>query len=178
MATEIRQYACCIDNIKAEKIFKVTSMVLESILLIPVFVLLVKALRSVSNTECPDIIDWLHNLFLSFQRADMAGLGVAFCTIVAVILALLLIVDSVLLVGSIKQHKVTLIVGLVLDGIAILGLMPLLIYFGWTLWDMRYFAVIWGSIIFVFKVWTFVIGVGAVQEVIHNLSIKQQNIAL
>ena len=50
MATEIRQYACCIDNIEAEKIFKVTSMVLESILLIPVFVLLVKALRSVSNT--------------------------------------------------------------------------------------------------------------------------------
>ena len=177
MATEIRQYACCIDNIKAEKIFKVTSMVLESILLIPVFVLLVKALRSVSNTECPDIIDWLHNIFLSFQRADMAGLGVAFCTIVAVILALLLIVDSVLLVGSIKQHKVTLIVGLVLDGIAILGLMHFFIYFGFWVSEM-YFVGICGSIIFVFKVWTFVIGVGAVQEVIHNLSIKQQNIAL
>ena len=116
----------------------------------------------------------------------MAGIGVGFSSTFTGILALLLIVDSVLLVGSIKQHKVTLIVGLVLDGIAILGLMPFLIIFGWMLGPMMTYPGIYGSIIFVFsgsiifvfKVWTFVIGFGAVQEVIHNLSIKQQNIAL
>ena len=66
----------------------------------------------------------------------MAGIGVGFSSTFTGILALLLIVDSVLLVGSIKQHKVTLIVGLVLDGIAILGLMPFLIIFGWMLGPM------------------------------------------
>ena len=74
----------------------------------------------------------------------------------------------------------TLIVGLVLDGIVILGLIPAVFFVGVLAYDVdvMYFAGICGSIIFVFKVWTFVIGVGAVQEVIHNLSIKQQNIAL
>ena len=67
----------------------------------------------------------------------MAGIGVGFYSTFTGILALLLIVDSVLLVGSIKQHKVTLIVGLVLDGIAILGLMPFF-YLLWVLgvWDV------------------------------------------
>ena len=61
MATEIRQYACCIDNIEAEKIFKVTSMVLESILLVPVLVFLGIYGSSVSTAEFP-------NMFRIWQR--------------------------------------------------------------------------------------------------------------
>ena len=91
-------------------------------------------------------------------------------TFSAVIFALNLITDLVLLVGSIKQDKVTLIVGLVLNGIAILLVVPvLLLFFGFVLYNLILFYA--GSIIIiVFKIWTFVIGVGAVKEVINNQS--------
>ena len=84
-------------------------------------------------------------------------------------LALNLSADLVLLVGSIKQvNHATLIAGLVLNGITTLGLF---LFFACYFFSMaedlksKILSIVGIIIIIVFKIWTFVIGVGAVQEV-------------
>ena len=105
----------------------------------------------------------------------MAALGCCCTSLILSISALYLIADLLLLVGSIKQDQGILIGGLVLDGISILGLIVALIclrtYF---ISVLQRILIIAGSVItVVFKIWAFAIGVGALQEVMHNLRIKQ-----
>ena len=100
----------------------------------------------------------------------MAAFGCCCTTLIGVpISALHLIADLLLLVGSIKQDQGILIGGLVLDGISILGLILALIciFRTYPISDLQSILIIVGSLInVVFKTWAFVIGVGALQEVI------------
>ena len=81
--------------------------------------------------------------------------------ILAITNAIYMIVDTLLLAGSIMRNKVALIVGLVLSVIVILGLVVLIMLFA-----------IKDEVIFIFtlstmgfRLWSFLIGVGTLQEV-------------
>ena len=122
---------------------------------------------------------WLHfNYFLSFQwpccKQNHHGLAAFACCIFVIVgsgLALNLIADSLLLVGSIKQDQGTLNAGLVLNGITTLGLFLVFVCGFLSARDLiesislRFLSIVGFIIIVVFKIWTFVIGVGAVQKV-------------
>ena len=97
----------------------------------------------------------------------MAAFGCCIFVIVGSGLALNLIADLVLLVGSIKQDQGTLNAGLVLNGITTLGLFLFFACFFNMADDLKskILSIVGIIIIIVFKIWTFVIGVGAVQEV-------------
>ena len=80
--------------------------------------------------------------------------------------------DSVLLSGSIKQNKVALIVGAIMEGMTLLGLLGIGIYFikmFYESYSKGYMAnpivtlIPW--IFFAFKLWNFLIIIGAIQEV-------------
>ena len=81
--------------------------------------------------------------------------------ILAITNAIYMIVDTLLLAGSIMRNKVALIAGLVLSVIVILGLVVLIMLFAikdeviciFTLSTMG------------FRLWSFLIGVGTLQEV-------------
>ena len=75
-----------------------------------------------------------------------------------------------LLFGSIKRHKVALIVGIVLGAIAILGLIVTGIFFSL---DEITIPAIFIAILIAFKLWTLLIVVGGLQEV--KLEIKPKN---
>ena len=91
--------------------------------------------------------------------------------IVAIVFAIYMIVDALLLAGSIKQNKVALICGLVLSRIVILGLVlwiPITVSFR----DIDKDLFLQVSLVSAFtltsiglRLWTFFIGVGTLQEV-------------
>ena len=133
-------------------------------------------IKEVQTSPCK--INCLHFYYLSFQGCcefsgsggDWAALGCCCTSLIGFpISALHLIADLLLLVGSIKQDQGILIGGLVLDGISILGLILALIciFRTYPISDLQSILIIVGSLInVVFKTWAFVIGVGALQEVI------------
>ena len=82
------------------------------------------------------------------------GLDVAIGVITAIIFAIYMITDALLLVGSIKRNKVALAVGLVLSGIVILGLVVLTIVFVEIV-----FVIPFTLLTIVLRLWTFLIGV-------------------
>ena len=87
--------------------------------------------------------------------------------ILASVIAVYMIVDALLLVGSIKRNKVALIVGLVLSAIVILGLVVLSLLFAIQFDEtpiIKVFLILTLSTIG-FRLWTFLIGVGTLQEV-------------
>ena len=80
-----------------------------------------------------------------------------------------MIVDALLLAGSIKRNKIALIFGLVLSGIVILGLIILSAVI--TIINLRDDVTLYqGVLVFTLptiglRLWTFLIGVGTLQEV-------------
>ena len=75
-----------------------------------------------------------------------------------------MIVDALLLAGSIKQNKVALIFGLVLSGIVILGLVVLSAAF--TIADRDLHIMLAFTLPTIgLRLWTFFIGIGTLQEV-------------
>ena len=164
-----------------EIIINSINVAVSSIFIIAVLVLFLKecgcsqimtVIKEVQTSPCK--INCLHFYYLFFQgcceRGDMAAFGCCCTTLIGVpISALHLIADLLLLVGSIKQDQGILIGGLVLDGISILGLILALIciFRTYPISDLQSILIIVGSLInVVFKTWAFVIGVGALQEVI------------
>ena len=82
----------------------------------------------------------------------------------AIVFAIYMIVDALLLAGSIKQNKVALIFGLVLSGIVILGLVVLSAAF--TIADRDLHIMLAFTLPTIgLRLWTFLIGVGTLQEV-------------
>ena len=82
------------------------------------------------------------------------GLDVAIGVITAIIFAIYMITDALLLVGSIKRNKVALAVGLVLSGIVILGLVVL------TVLTLMFVEIVFFTLLtIVLRLWTFLIGV-------------------
>ena len=85
--------------------------------------------------------------------------------ILASVIAVYMIVDALLLAGSIKRNKVPLIVGLVLSAIVILALVVLPIVFAdetpfiGTVFLILTLSTIW------FRLWSFLIEVGTLQAV-------------
>ena len=82
------------------------------------------------------------------------GLDVAIGVITAIIFAIYMITDALLLVGSIKRNKVVLMVGLILSGIVILGLVFLTLVFVEIV-----FVIPFTLLTIVLRLWTFLIGV-------------------
>ena len=74
-----------------------------------------------------------------------------------------MIVDALLLAGSIKRNKVALAVGLVLSGTVILGLVVLTIVFIGTIIDV--FVIPFTLITLGLRLWTFLIGVQCYRSV-------------
>ena len=173
-----------------EIIINSINVAVSSIFIIAVLVFFLKecgcsrmtVIKEVQTSPCK--INCLHFYYLFFQgccefpgsAGDMAAFGCCFTTSIGVpVSALYLIADLLLLVGSIKQDQGILIGGLVLNGISILGLILALInlhtYF---ISVLQRILIIAGSVItVVFKIWAFVIGVGALQEVdlVENLDL-------
>ena len=82
------------------------------------------------------------------------GLDVAIGVITAIIFAIYMITDALLLAGSIKRNKVALAVGLVLSGIVILGLVFLVFL------TLVFVEVVFVTLLtIVLRLWTFLIGV-------------------
>ena len=101
--------------------------------------------------------------------AFFAAMGVVLPILISIFI---MVKDSVLLHGSIKQRKGPLIGGAIMEGITLLGLLGIGIYFIYTFFESYskgYMAnpivtsIPW--IIFAFKLWNFLIIVGAIQEV-------------
>ena len=95
-----------------------------------------------------------------------------FCIAILIVI-FFLVKDSVLLSGSIKQNKGALGAGAIMEGMTLLGLLGIGIYFI----KMFYESYSKGSmanpivtlipwIFFVFKLWNFLIIIGAMQEVV------------
>ena len=83
---------------------------------------------------------------------------------VAIVNAIYMIVDALLLAGSIRRNKVALAVGLVLSGIVILGLVVLSAAF--TIADRDLHIMLAFTLPTIgLRLWTFFIGVGTLQEV-------------
>ena len=144
---------CCIDNFKASKIINIVSLVIEGIAFISgLFLLLFPTVR----------IKKLF-LFLKYFHSFLQTLGIG--AILASVNAVYMIVDALLLAGSIKRNKVPLIVGLVLSAIVILALVVLPIVFAdetpfiGTVFLILTLSTIW------FRLWSFLIGVGTLQAV-------------
>ena len=73
---------------------------------------------------------------------------------VAIVNAIYMIVDALLLAGSIRRNKVALAVGLVLSGIVILGLVVL------TVLTLMFVEIVFFTLLtIVLRLWTFLIGV-------------------
>ena len=146
---------CCIDNFKASKIINIVSLVIEGIAFISgLFLLLFPTVR----------IKKLF-LFLKYFHSFLQTLGIS--AILASVNAVYMIVDALLLAGSIKRNKVALIVGLVLSAIVILGLVVLSLLFAIQFDEtpiIKVFLILTLSTIG-FRLWTFLIGVGTLQEV-------------
>ena len=107
------------------------------------------------------------SLMLLFQPCyEFAAIFCALFITAAIILVILLIIDSVLLFASIKRNKVALIVGIVLGAIAILGLIILGIFF--SIWKSIIGAIL-TAVLIAFKLWTLLIVVGALQEVMLEI---------
>ena len=199
--SEIRRYACCIDNLKAEIVFSIINIILNIVgivfAIIYVVVPTAKLLdwNFVVSTYFENICHFLYipifSPFLPFQCctnkwALILSLGIlciiqvmafAFFAAMGVVLPILISIfimvkDSMLLHGSIKQRKGPLIGGAIMEGITLLGLLGIGIYFIYTFFESYskgYMAnpivtsIPW--IIFAFKLWNFLIIVGAIQEV-------------
>ena len=77
--------------------------------------------------------------------------------IAAIVNAIYMIVDALMLAGSIKRNKVALMVGLILSGKVILGLVVLTI---WNFTTTYYvFVVLFTLLTIGLRLWTFLIGV-------------------
>ena len=100
-------------------------------------------------------------------------INVHLCIPAEIILAILLIIDSVLLFGSITRQKVALIVGIVFSAIAILCLTIIAVISFATLKVTLICVGIFTTILIAFKLWTLLIVVGSLQEV--KLEIKPKN---
>ena len=94
------------------------------------------------------------------------ALGCKLFIAAAIILAILLISDSLLLFGLIKGNNFFVMVGIVLGAIAILGLIILGIFF--SIWKIIVGA-IFTAILITFKLWTLLIVVGALQEMMLEI---------
>ena len=90
----------------------------------------------------------------------MAGIGCGLLIFASVLLAVLLIIDGLVLLGSMIQNKVVLIVALALQAIIILVLVAVGVYlvYGFGPYFIPFF------ILSGYKLWTSIIGIGAVQE--------------
>ena len=80
-----------------------------------------------------------------------------FGAIGAIFFAIYMIVDALLLAGSIKRNKVALMVGLILSGIVILGLVVLTLMSVCGIFHVIVIAFTLPTI--GFRLWTFLIGV-------------------
>ena len=94
------------------------------------------------------------------------ALGCVVFITAAIILAILLIIDLVLLMGSTKRNKIALIVGIVLGAIAILGLITIGIFFSL---GKNIVGAIFTAIMIAFKFWTLLIAVGVLQELMLEI---------
>ena len=103
---------------------------------------------------------------------DKEGSGCVFLFFSAISLAILLIIDSVLLFGSIKQNIVALIVGIVFDALAILIIIVItvlhcsILAFSSMMWK---FITLTSLTAIGFKLWTFLTVVGVLQELMLEI---------
>ena len=107
------------------------------------------------------------NFIIWFQGCNaFAFIGCALWTSSAVVLALTLIFDGLLLFGTLKKKTLLLIIGLALNVLAIIGLIVVGIFFiRFTVFDPGYYALCLAFFITVaLKIWAFVIVVGIVLE--------------
>jgi len=175
--SEIRRYACCIDNLKAEIVFSIINIILNIVGIVFAIIYVV--------VPTAKLLDW-NFVCCTNKWALILSLGIlciiqvmafAFFAAMGVVLPILISIfimvkDSMLLHGSIKQRKGPLIGGAIMEGITLLGLLGIGIYFIYTFFESYskgYMAnpivtsIPW--IIFAFKLWNFLIIVGAIQEV-------------
>ena len=171
---EVRNFGCCCDNFEASKVINFVFLVIEGILVISGLIAHF-VLRVCIEKYLLVLIQVFHSR-LPFQDLHCRELACAFIggfaligIIVAIINAIYMIVDALLLVGSIKRNKIALIFGLVLSGIVILGLIILSAVT--TIINLRDDVTLYqGVLAFTLptiglRLWTFLIGVGTLQEV-------------
>ena len=159
---EVRNFGCCCDNFEASKVINFVFLVIEGILVISGLIAHF-VLRVCIEKYLLVLIQVFHSR-LPFQDLHCRELACAFIggfaligIIVAIINAIYMIVDALLLVGSIKRNKVALMVGLVLSGIVILGWVVLAV---WSVHSNMYAFVIPFTLLTIgLRLWTFLIGV-------------------
>ena len=165
---EVHNFACCYDNnFKAAKINNIVFLVIEGIMFISSLIGLL-ALR----VRIKKSVFILILVFSIMSIQDCYGfdcIGYALGAILAIANAICMIVDALLLAGSIKRNKIALIFGLVLSGIVILGLIILSAVI--TIINLRDDVTLYqGVLVFTLptiglRLWTFLISVGTLQEV-------------
>merc|ERR1712062_465866 len=134
---ELRNFGCCFDNFKASKIIHNVFLMIDGIMVITGPIL--------------QVIPFLRNRGDDWPLIYIGAIG-------AIFFAIYMIVDALLLAGSIKRNKVALAVGLVLSGIVILGLV--VITFWSVITSFYVFIVIPFTLLTIgLRLWTFLIGV-------------------
>ena len=91
----------------------------------------------------------------------MAGIGCSLSITALVVSAIFLTTDALLLLGTLKQNKIVLMVGLVLNSIAMIGTLVLLI---WLIIASYWLIPCVAFIAIAFRVWPFLTVVGILQE--------------